>query len=321
MDAVKTPTDIKRARQGRSPAYPGIDLKAALAKAKALYDQEGKYPAPMPSAFSAWGFSAKSSGGREVRAALRYFGLITVEGDGDAGKVKLSDRALRILLDEREDQSEKWALIRELALTPPIHQRIHERFPEGIKSDATAEHFLMFDEGYNKTACGDLVSEFKSTADFAGLYKPDIMPVKADKKPITHSPSDCPVIGDLVQVEIGGAFQLDKPARVRSIQELDGQKWVFIEGSETGIPMEQIIVQSKAPPPPSDIGATPPRLPLEPVADLPMAKSEREWLRGPLSKETNYRLIVSGDLGPREIGKLIKLLEAQKAVLTDDDED
>ncbi|WP_186420622.1 hypothetical protein [Bosea sp. CS1GBMeth4] len=48
---------------------------------------------------------------------------------------------------------------------------------------------------------------------------------------------------------------------------------------------------------------------------------EREWIRGPLSRESSYRLIVSGRLGPKEIGKLIKLLQAQKAVLDDDDDD
>ncbi|WP_341207573.1 hypothetical protein [uncultured Sphingomonas sp.] len=48
---------------------------------------------------------------------------------------------------------------------------------------------------------------------------------------------------------------------------------------------------------------------------------EREWLRGPLSRTASYRLIVSGDMGPREIGKLIKLLEAQKAVLDDEEEE
>lgn len=47
---------------------------------------------------------------------------------------------------------------------------------------------------------------------------------------------------------------------------------------------------------------------------------EREWLRGPLSRDSSYRLIVAGDMGPREIGKLIKLLEAQKAVLDDEDD-
>lgn len=50
------------------------------------------------------------------------------------------------------------------------------------------------------------------------------------------------------------------------------------------------------------------------------SESEREWLRGPLSREVSYRLFVSGDVGPKEIGKLIKLLQAQKDVLDDEDD-
>lgn len=50
-------------------------------------------------------------------------------------------------------------------------------------------------------------------------------------------------------------------------------------------------------------------------------QGEREWLRGPLSKHTGYRLLVTGSPGPKEIGKLIKLLEAQKLVLDDDDDE
>lgn len=50
-----------------------------------------------------------------------------------------------------------------------------------------------------------------------------------------------------------------------------------------------------------------------------VSSSEREWLRGPLSRDVSYRLLASGAMGPREIGKLIKLLEAQKAVLDDDE--
>jgi hypothetical protein len=48
---------------------------------------------------------------------------------------------------------------------------------------------------------------------------------------------------------------------------------------------------------------------------------EREWLRGSLSRETSYRLNLSGDLGPKEIGKLIKLLKVQQAVLSNEDDD
>ena len=52
--------------------------------------------------------------------------------------------------------------------------------------------------------------------------------------------------------------------------------------------------------------------------EAPIPKSEREWLRGLLSRGVGYRLVVSGELGPREIGKLIKLLQAHQAVLEDD---
>jgi hypothetical protein len=69
-------------------------------------------------------------------------------------------------------------------------------------------------------------------------------------------------VGELVQIEIGGAFQLEKPKRVRALQELDGVTWVFVDDHEAGVPMEQVTVieGGKAIPPASD---NPPRLPIE----------------------------------------------------------
>lgn len=192
-EAAKPIAEVKRPRQGRSPAYPGIDLKKAMEQAKALHTAEGKYAVPMPSAFAAWGYGIKSSGGRETRAALKYYGLIVVEGDNETGKVKLTDKALRALLDEREDQTEKKALIREFATTPTIHQRLMEQFPDGLKSDATVRHFLMFDEGYNEKGASEIISEFKVTAAYAGLYEPDnIMDKVAEGDPKAEDNLDPP---------------------------------------------------------------------------------------------------------------------------------
>ena len=57
------------------------------------------------------------------------------------------------------------------------------------------------------------------------------------------------------------------------------------------------------------------------VGDLVSALAgEAEWMRNKVGSETTVRLLVSGDMGPREIGRLIRLLEAQKSVLTDDDD-
>lgn len=73
---------------------------------------------------------------------------------------------------------------------------------------------------------------------------------------------------------------------------------------------------------PMDQAETATRAPTAPQgAAFLSGAGEREWLRGPLSKETSYRLVIAGDMGPREIGKLIKLLQAQQAVLSDDEEE
>lgn len=130
-----------------------------------------------------------------------------------------------------------------------------------------------------------------------------------------------PNVGDTIQWESNGVLRLEKPGKVRAKQEHEGMWWVFVEGSETGIPMNETLVLERASQE-IKVDRLAPTLALSPGQDSKMMAvlpSEREWLRGPLSKDVSYRLIVSGDLGSRELGKLIKLLEAQKLVLDDDE--
>lgn len=61
--------------------------------------------------------------------------------------------------------------------------------------------------------------------------------------------------------------------------------------------------------------------PLRPTSTPPMEAGESEWMRNLLGRDTKVRLLVSGEMGPKEIGRLIKLLQAQKAVLDEDDDD
>lgn len=58
----------------------------------------------------------------------------------------------------------------------------------------------------------------------------------------------------------------------------------------------------------------PPRLPL---GSTPILAEERQFLHGPLGAEVEYRLLVSGNVGPRELGKLIRILQLQKELLED----
>jgi hypothetical protein len=120
--------------------------------------------------------------------------------------------------------------------------------------------------------------------------------------------------GDLVQWTSGGVDQFETPRRVRGIHQRDGKQWAFVEGTNTGVPVSELTVvtpKSEATAPPSATA------PADPIAPAPMGK-EREYLRGVLSRDASYRLLVSGDIGPKELGRMIKLLQAQKAILEDD---
>ena len=166
MEMAETvpPTDEKaqKRRVGRSPAYPTLTVQKALAQARALYQNEGTYLAPLPSALKAWGYGPKSSGGRQTLATMKYYGLIDVTGDGEARKIKISEVARRIILDEREDETEKRELIRRVALTPTAHKLLHGAYPSGIISDASAEYFLKVEWGFNEDAAKELLAQVPS---------------------------------------------------------------------------------------------------------------------------------------------------------------
>jgi hypothetical protein len=119
---------------------------------------------------------------------------------------------------------------------------------------------------------------------------------------------------DLVQRTSGGVEQFETLRRVQSVHRRDGQEWAFVEGTNAGVPLSELTVV----PPKSDAASRPsPTVPSDPIT-LPSMYKEREYLRGMLSRDTSYRLLVSGDIGPKELGKMIKLLQAQKAILEDE---
>jgi hypothetical protein len=120
--------------------------------------------------------------------------------------------------------------------------------------------------------------------------------------------------GDLVQWTSDGVDQFETPRRVQSVHRRDGKEWAFVEGTSTGVLLSELTVvtpESGAPSVPSMTA------PPDPIA-VPSVNEEREYLRGQLSRDAGYRLLVSGDIGPKELGKMIKLLRAQKAILEDD---
>jgi len=251
--AVTTDTDaskpLKR-RDGRSPAYPFIPIQKALEKIAALYGQEKAHAAPLASALSAWGYSVKSSGGRQTLATMKYYGLVEITGEGDARMVKVSEMARRILLDTREDDTEKRALIREVALMPVAHKTLYQKYNTGLASDGTVRHFLTVEKGFNEDAAKELLAEFKQTASFIGLYQPDNRVDKLDELDDDGDDEKPPSVkvGDKVQVTVAGVDTFPDGATVLGFSD-DGA-WVYTDQSSSAAKLEEVtLIEAVVAPP------------------------------------------------------------------------
>ena len=109
-----------------------------------------------------------------------------------------------------------------------------------------------------------LITEYKETISFAKLGQPAILPPQGEGEGELKPPPKPRIdVGDLIQVEIGGALAIENPTRVRAIQEHEGRSFVFIDGTETGFPVEQAILEKKGEPA-DKLAVSAPRLPLEP---------------------------------------------------------
>ncbi len=153
----------------RSLGYPAVDLKTAIDKAKALYQAEGRNIAALPVTFKHWGYSKKSSGGLKTLAALNSFGLINVQGSGENRLIGLSDLALRIILDNREESVDRSRSMATAAINPNIHKKLWSLWGLEPPSFGNMRHHLIFEEGFNENVVEDFIKEYRSTIDYAQL--------------------------------------------------------------------------------------------------------------------------------------------------------
>lgn len=298
-------SDTMTAKIIRSPSYPSMSLKDAVdavSKIERLYRAS---PVDRTQAAKLIGYSSLSGPANKALAALATFGLLERAGKGEA---RVTSRARAIL--HADDDQERIANLLDAAREPDLFRELVERF-QGI-SVPPEEGVVTYlnRQGFNPTAVRPAAKAFLETMMYVeelkgteshgakpseglGLQTPDVTRAFGGAK-----------VGDLVQWESQGALQLPKPLRVRMVSE-DGN-WIAVEGSQTGIPMSEVLVESKTPP-----------APMFALQERNEA-DEGEWMRIRVGQDTNVRLMVKGDMGPKEIGRLIKMLEAQKLVLEDD---
>lgn len=160
----------------RSPNYPAFSLEQCIEKARVLFETFKRSGVAFEVASNALKHSPKSSVGKQVMAALSYYGLIEIEGRGNDRRVKVSDLAFNIIIDDRPDSSGRDTAIREAAMNPSIFKKIMDSYEGKHPADSALEYDLKTKYKFNPKTAKGFVKVFNNTMDFAKMYKNDIMP-------------------------------------------------------------------------------------------------------------------------------------------------
>jgi len=175
------PSQPKR-KKGRSPSYPGIDLQEAVGRARTVYGIERKNRVPVMTALSHWGYKSASGPGAVVLAALKKFGLLDDEGSGDKRHVRLTDLALKIIQDDREQSVERDKAIQEAALKPAIHSQLWQEYRGDLPSDANLRFKLLNERAFTESGVTEFIPQFRRTIAFAKLAEGDNLSEELDQE-------------------------------------------------------------------------------------------------------------------------------------------
>lgn len=173
--------DMSRGKD-RSPPFPFIPLSKALDRARSFYNEEKRGAAPLSRAVMHWGYSPSSSGGLQTAAALKHYGLLDdVGGSGKERQLRLTELALRILLDTRPDSPDRDSYIRQAAYTPTVAAEVHERWPEGLPSEGTLNHYLVLERKFNESTAQTAINILKENQQLVGTVQVSIESDSSDE--------------------------------------------------------------------------------------------------------------------------------------------
>lgn len=244
----------------RSPSYPSMSLSDAVEAVRKIESQYRSAPIDRTDGAKILGYSSLSGPANKALAALAHYGLVERAGKGE---MRVTNRARAIL--HPASQHEKIENLRWAAIEPNLFRELQERFPDMTPREDGVVTYLNR-QGFNKSAIRPAAKAYLETLRFlqdAGVTESHGGGVEPDAS-IGAGSNDVDEIyggaqvGDLVDYEVGGALANPEPLIVRAISS-DGN-WVFVDGSETGLEMGQVIVRHRAS---ADATVERPTLPLE----------------------------------------------------------
>ena len=297
----------------RSPSYPSMSLEDAVESVRKIEARYRGSPVDREDGAKLIGYSGLNGPANKALAALASYGLVERAGKG---LMRVSLRARSILHPDSEAQKNRE--LKEAALEPKLFREIKDRFEDIQVPPIDGVVTFLNREGFNPSAVSPAAKAFVNTMEFVKSLA-DSESHRRDEGDVAGSDSlddetafGGASVGDMIQWESQGALQFETPRRVRWVSP-DGA-WLAVEDSETGIPMNQVTVEQAAPP-------TPPVIPpqVETSVAGPVEKGFSEWFRAKVGSDkiVTINFKGEGEIGPKEIEKMIRVLEAQKLALED----
>lgn len=295
--------------------FPFINLAKSLERSKLIFenDKSGK-GLKMPVAFSAWGYSDKSSGGFQTVAALKSYGLLIDEGANDDRAVKLTTEARQYFQTELEE--DKGRLLSGFAGRPTLMAHLLDHWDGGLVADPVARTYLKTGVGLNEQSARSALGIYKDNLSFIadkGSAKVVEVEPKRDEDSDDRqgqNPSSVPMepptqvnVGDRVQWVSQGSEQFDLPRSVTDIIRDPERGWfVAVRGEKGALPMEQIEVVERET-----------RQVDVQRAEVPVNGKRKQPIEVFLTAQG--RLQINADIDAEGVDTLIEMLEKYKPIL------
>jgi hypothetical protein len=159
-------------KKTRSPRYPQLSLREAIAKVKMVYEKEHTHKADRAVIATDMGYAGLNGASAAVIASLRQYGLL--ERSGDA--MRVSEDATTIL-ELPPGDSERSTALERVAFAPQLFAELNGAFGSKLPSDENLRLYLV-KSGFNRNAANNLIRTYRDTLslvkDEAGGYDAEL---------------------------------------------------------------------------------------------------------------------------------------------------
>ena len=246
-ESPKTAPPVSQPGRDRSPPFPFISLRAAVERLGALEATFGRHAAPVDKLGLAWKMKEKSSQALQTAAALKAFGLVDYTGKTENRTVSTSEDG-RTYLRAQQDSIKAEVLTR-CALKPKAISMCWQRWGADRPPDAVCLDQLILKDKFTDSAAHTLLRVYDETVAFAGLRNTDKVAATGngggdgandvlDPPPLAGKPK----VGEFVSWETNGGILMFDARRVLGLSPHG--EYVFVEGSQAGLPIQEVTVVS-----------------------------------------------------------------------------